>query len=105
MKKTRKTSVVRGLLLGNGWRKAGSMLNAEGKKINWETAYKLTLLLLEGNNSSAIRRITVTESAIDSVDATLANVHWGALISVSLDGGEVCDVIPELDLLESIFEG
>ncbi len=102
--KNRKNLVVRGLLLGNGWRKAGSMLNKEGKTISWETEYKLTLLLLDGSNSNAIRKLTVAESAIDSIEETLANVHWGALISVSLDGGEVCDVIPELDLLESVFE-
>lgn len=57
--KNRKNLVVRGLLLGNGWRKAGSMLNKEGKTISWETEYKLTLLLLDGSNSNAIRKLTV----------------------------------------------
>ena len=102
--KNRKNLVVRGLLLGNGWRKAGSMLNPEGKTVSWESANKLTLLPLEDSKSNAIRKFTVAESAIDSVDEALANVHWGALISVSFDDGKVCGVVPELDLLESIFD-
>lgn len=102
--KTRRNAAVRGLLLDNGWRKAGSMLNPEGKTVSWESAYKLTLLPLEESKSNAIRKFTVAESAIDSVDEALANVHWGALISVSFDDGKVCGVVPELDLLESIFD-
>lgn len=102
--KKKKNSAIQCLLLDNGQRPAGSMVNSNGETISWDNAYKLTYLPLEESKANSIRKITVLESAVDSVDEALAEIHWGALITLSLENGKVSEVTVVSDLLETLFE-
>ena len=102
--KKKKNSAIQCLLLDNGQRPAGSMVNSNGETISWDNAYKLTYLPLEESKANSIRKITVWESAVDSVDSALAEIHWGALITLSLENGKVSEVTVVSDLLETLFE-
>lgn len=102
--KKKKNSAIQCLLLDNGQRPAGSMVNSNGETISWDNAYKITYLPLEESKANSIRKITVLESAVDSVDEALAEIHWGALITLSLENGKVSEVTVVSDLLETLFE-
>lgn len=102
--KARKNSIIQGLLLDNGQRPAGSMVKNNGETVSWENAYKITFLPLEESKTNSIRKLTVSDDASREVDETLADVHWGALISLSLESGKVIGVTVESDLLEAQFE-
>jgi hypothetical protein len=102
--KKKKNSAIQCLLLDNGQRPAGSMVNSNGETISWDNAYKLTYLPLEESKANSIRKVTVLESAVDSVDEALAEIHWGALITLSLENGKVSEVTVVSDLLETLFE-
>lgn len=102
--KTRKNSIVQGLLLDNSQRPAGSMVNNNGETISWGDAYKITFLPLEESKTNSIRKLTVSDDAIKKVEETLAEVHWGALISLSLESNKVIGVTVDYDLLAAHFE-
>ena len=102
--KKQKNSAIQCLLLDNGQRPAGSMVNSNGETISWDNAYKISYLPLEESKANSIRKITVLESAVDSVDEALAEIHWGALITLSLENGKVSEVTVVSDLLETLFE-
>lgn len=102
--KKKKNSAIQCLLLDNGQRPAGSMVNSNGETISWDNAYKITYLPLEESKANSIRKNTVLESAVDSVDEALAEIHWGALITLSLENGKVSEVTVVSDLLETLFE-
>lgn len=102
--KKKKNSAIQCLLLDNGQRPAGSMVNGNGETISWDNAYKITYLPLEESKANSIRKVTVLESAVDSVDEALAEIHWGALITLSLENGKVSEVTVVSDLLETLFE-
>lgn len=102
--KKKKNSAIQCLLLDNGQRPAGSMVNSNGETISWDNAYKISYLPLEESKANSIRKITVLESAVDSVDEALAEIHWGALITLSLENGKVSEVTVVSDLLETLFE-
>lgn len=102
--KKKKNSAIQCLLLDNGQRPAGSMVNSNGETISWDNAYKIAFLPLEESKANSIRKITVLESAVDSVDEALAEIHWGALITLSLENGKVSEVTVVSDLLETLFE-
>lgn len=93
---------VRGLLLGDGPRAAGSMVK-DGKEVAWPDGYVISLLQLGGSKSSDIRRITVRQGLENSIKAQLANVNWGCLISVELEGNRVVSVDVGPDLLAHIL--
>ena len=67
-------------------------------------AYKITFLPLEESKTNSIRKLTVSDDSIREVEETLAEVHWGALISLSLENGKVIGVTVDYDLLEAHFE-
>lgn len=88
----RMAETVHGLLLKDGFRKAGSTTNEQGKTITWGDGYIITLLLVGGSLATDIKKCTVRPDLEDSVKEALADVEWGSLIALSLEDGKVVSV-------------
>lgn len=94
MKKIDET--VRGLLLRDSFRKAGSR-EIEGKLVEWGDGYIVTLLLIGGASASDIKKYTVRPDLEDSIKVELSDVEWGSLITLCLEDGKVIEVRGESD--------
>lgn len=83
---------VRGLLLNDGFREAGSFLNEQGRQISYPAAYKLTVLPIGAKVAKDIRNFTVDEKIANSVEEQLSTVPWGSVIQLTMRGNVVADV-------------
>ena len=88
---------MRGLLLKDAARKAGSRTDEQGKTITWGEGYIITLLMVGGSMATDIKKYTVRPDREDSIRLQLADVEWGSLVSVSLEDGKVTAVKVEED--------
>lgn len=93
----RMDETAQGLLLKDGFRKAGSTTNEQGKTITWGDGYIITLLLIGGALPTDIKKYTVRPDLEDSINIKLADVEWGSLITLALEDGKVVAVKVEND--------
>lgn len=91
----------RGLLLYDGQREAGSA-EIDGKTITWEAGYTVSLLQIGGSKARDLRKYVVMPEMAAQVQKALADVGWGSLVTLELDGKQVIGVTVELDWSEQV---
>jgi major membrane immunogen (membrane-anchored lipoprotein) len=82
---------VQGLLLKDAYRKAGSK-EIDGKLVEWDDGYIISLLLVGGASAVDIKKYTVRSDHEDTIKMQLADVEWGSMITLSLEDGKVVEV-------------
>ena len=85
---------VRGLLLKDGHRTAGSK-EFNGKVVNWGEGYVVTLLLAGGYQAADVKKYTARPDLENTVKAALADVEWGSPIALTLENGKIIEVRPD----------
>lgn len=95
-------STVTGLLMKDAERSKGTA-TIDGKEVNWDYAYQITLLPLE-EKRGVVRKYSVDKDCINSIKEQLANVCWGSYISLELanDGKTVLAVNVICDWADSL---
>lgn len=92
---------IRGLLLNEADRNADSA-EIDGKLVSWEAGYFLTVLPFGSKKGSAIRKHRVAPDSEHTVKSMLAEINWGALVTLEIVENMVSSVTIEYDWAESI---
>ena len=82
-----------GILLNESQRSAGEA-DFDGRHVKWGAGYLITYVPFEG--TEVVKRI-VDPNMAEAVEKTLADVRWGALISLELRGKYITNVTVEAD--------
>lgn len=89
-----------GVLLNDRHRTAGEA-DINGKHVIWDAGYCLTYVPYEG--TQVIKKL-VDPTVAEAVEKTLAEVHWGALISLEIRGKYIASVTVEADPVSNFEE-
>lgn len=92
---------VRGLLLNDADREAGES-NIEGRFVQWDAGYILTILPEGSRKGGDIRKFKVNPGVESSIKTILSTVNWGALVTLEIEENMVSTVTVEYDWGESI---
>lgn len=95
------SSTIRGLLLNEADREAGES-NIEGRIVQWDAGYMLTILPEGSRKGGDIRKFKVHPEVEASVKSILSPVNWGTLVSLKVEDNMVRSVTVECDWAESI---
>lgn len=98
-------TIIRGLLLNDGFRKAGSMKTKDGKdEIKWPDGYVVTLLSFGGSRSTDVRRLTVRSGLEDTIKKQLENANWGSVIDVEIENNRIVSLEIQLDWISQLAD-
>ena len=92
----KENNIIRGLLLNDGFRKAGSMVK-DGKDVKWPDGYVVTILSVGGSRSTDIQRLTVRSGLEDTIKKQLENANWGSVIDVEMENNRIVSLEIQLD--------
>ena len=91
-----------GLLLNEKVRDEGSFVNENGRTIEFDRAYVITVLEL-GNKNGDIQKLTVDEAIENEVRSQLEGVAWGTLLDIQTNSDKhVVDVRIKLEWADDI---
>lgn len=96
----RRKNLFAALLLDDAHRAAGEA-DINGKHVKWDAGYCLTYVPYEGTQ---VTKKLVDPTVAESVEKTLADVRWGALISLELQGKYITSVTVESDPISNFEE-
>lgn len=89
-----------GILLDDIHRSEGEA-DINGKHAKWEAGYRITYIPFEGTE---VMKRTVDPSVAEAVEKILADVRWGALISMEIRGKYITNVTVEADPVSNFEE-
>lgn len=98
-----KNNNIGGLLLATKHRKAG-LMEKDGKTIEWSEREQIILILFEGDDAKAIRKYSIAPSYEEKILQGLEKIHWGCLVELELEAGEVVAVSIMEDALKNFYE-
>ena len=93
-------TVVRGLLLQDGYREAGEAV-IDGKTVTWEAGFIVALLSLYDEKGKT-RKYPVDPKYVPAIEAQLAEISWGSVIELDMSGKFVTGVTVLLDWLDNL---
>lgn len=96
----RKRNIIVALLLADGHRSAGKAV-FDGKPVEWEGGYYISYVPFEGTQ---VLKKLVDPTLAESVEKSLADVRWGALISLEIRGKYITSVSVEADPVSNFEE-
>lgn len=91
---------IHGLLLNDATRVAGSAV-INGKNVTWKDGYILTVLPF-GDKRGEARKYTVMPELADSIALQLMSVGWGSLVTLTLEGNLVTELVVNLDWSDAV---
>jgi hypothetical protein len=92
---------IEGLLLNIVDRKAGSMVR-DGETIEWDAGDIITLLPIE-DAKGTVRKLRIHPSAVESFYSATENLHWAALVKVSVEDRFAVRIEVVADLMEDYY--
>lgn len=96
----RRRNMIVALLLADGHRSAGEAV-FDGKPVKWDGGYYIAYVPYEGTK---VTKKLVDPTLAESVEKSLADVHWGALISLEIRGKFITSVTVEADPVSDFEE-
>lgn len=88
---TTSSLTVRGVLLHDGHREAGS--SDDGKRsYSWAAGYVVTVLPYGSRKGSDVQKYLVRPDLEATIETLLANVEWGTLISLELEKNQIVSI-------------
>lgn len=98
-------TIIRGLLLNDGFRQAGSMLSKDGKEeIKWPDGYVVTILSFGGSRNTDVRRLTVRSGLEDTIKKLLENANWGSVIDVEIENNRIVSLKIQFDWMAQLAD-
>lgn len=83
---------VKGILLKDGLRKAGSFTTEKGELKEYGECYQVIILPVGSANGKEVRKYAVAETCVDNVKNILSETNWGAYISLDFTEGKISNV-------------
>lgn len=99
--KMRNEQTAGGIIVKAWLRRAGEMTGNDGKPIKWGDDHQVLIVPFE---ESIIQKYVIDPDCVHSVLKILDDVHWGALVSLTLRNKKVIDVQVEVDSLADFYE-
>ena len=96
----RRKNLIPAVLLDDGYRSDGEA-DINGRHIKWDAGYCITYVPYEGTQAT---KKLVDPTVAESVEKTLAEVRWGALISLVIRGKYITSVTVESDPVSNFEE-
>lgn len=96
----RKRNVVPAILLNDGYRSEGEA-DINNKHVKWEGGYFIVYVPYE---ETQVTKKLVDPTVAKAVEDTLADVRWGALISLEIRGKYITSVTVEADPVSDFEE-
>lgn len=97
-------NVQRALVLGLKHREAGQMPNSKtGEPITWSEATLLQYLTL-GMTEGEIRKTPIAPEALSAVQNALIEVHWGAVVELTIKNRQIIEVEVLMDPLSAFCD-
>ncbi len=96
----RRKNLFAALLVDDGHRSDGEA-DIDGKHVKWMGGYYISYVPYEG--TQVIKKL-VDPTVAKTVEKTLAEVRWGALISIEICGKYITSVTVEADPVSSFEE-
>ena len=96
-----KAKNIGGLLTDSKWRENGEM-EKDGKVIQWPKRFMISVLPFE--ESRNILKYAVHPKHAERIEKQLADIHWGCLVELEIDGREVVNVNVINDVLADFYE-
>lgn len=101
--KMQKKNNFGGLVIAVKHRKAGSM-ERDNKTITWNERFQVVLISFEGENERAIRKYSINPEHEKKILQTLDSIHWGCLVELDLENGEIISLTVVEDILKDFYE-
>ena len=96
----RRKNLIPAVLLDDGYRSDGEA-DINGRHIKWDAGYCITYVPYEGTQAT---KKLVDPTVAESVEKTLAEVRWGALISLVIRGKYITSVTVVSDPVSNFEE-
>lgn len=96
----RKKNRIAALLLDDSYRSEGEA-DIQGKHVKWDAGYCIAYVPYE---STQVTKKLVDPTVAKTVEEELANVRWGALISLEIRGKYITSVTVEADPVSDFEE-
>lgn len=93
-------NIIVAVLLADGHRSAGEAV-INGRPVKWNAGYCITYVPYEETQS--VRKL-VDPTMAESVEKSLADVRWGALVSLEIRGKFITNVTIEADPVSNFEE-
>ena len=93
----RKKNRIAALLLNDGYRSEGES-DINGKHVKWDAGYCIAYVPYE---STQVTKKLVDPTVAKAVEETLADVRWGALVSLEIRDKYITGVTVEADPVSS----
>lgn len=83
--------IIKGALLHDGHREAGTMEDGKNK-FSWAAGYVVTLLPYGSKRATEIQKYYVRSDPEATIEALLADVEWGTIISIETENGFIIGI-------------